>query len=189
MTCVRKATSDEKVDGLYGTVTVKKGGSVTVYNDAATISISMPNKIIEPKCNAQIVSIPAPPYPANPPTWVGVCRGCIGYPGLITDNHETNSAGSGPLRSIRFNFVVPSCGDYNLFASYASPSHRPVRIFVDGSLETNEGLSGATPADWSHPKSDWPAELVLPMRAGPHEIRLESQDAFPHVAGLRLEPR
>lgn len=188
MTCVRNATSSRTIDGLYGPVTVQYRGSVTVYTNAGTISVFMPDKIINPECHPQVVNIPPPPYPANPPIWVNTCRGCIGYDGLITDNHLANQTGTGPLRSISFDFEVASCGDYNLVASYASPSHRPVNIIVDGLLETSEGLSGDTPADWSHAKDGPSPELVLPLRAGTHKITLERTDSFPHVGSLRLLP-
>jgi hypothetical protein len=90
---------------------------------------------------------------------------------------------------LEYDADVSSCGDYRLSFTYTSGESRPVRLSIDGKVVKTTALSAVTGTfSFSGQKEAALPELILPLQAGKHVIRLERMGPFPHIGGARLYP-
>src|SRR5262249_28585951 len=81
MTCAREAAKAKVVEGVYGKSTVYPGGMMTINTNAKSVSVSLPSKVEGPGCAPQ-------PVVFSEPEKSHLCRGCLSYGDVLTDQHS-----------------------------------------------------------------------------------------------------
>lgn len=76
---------------------------------------------------------------------------------------------------------------YQVELRYAAADPRPVKLFIDGRLIKSDAAKEKT-GTWYPDTQTWFAELVQPLAAGSHTLRLECAGPFPHFDKLALQP-
>lgn len=84
-----------------------------------------------------------------------------------------------------YDIHVVQAGTFQLEIRYAAASARPVKLFVDGRLIKPDAASKVT-GSWTPESQSWFVEAFVPLDAGPHLIRLEQPQFFPHIDKLLL---
>jgi hypothetical protein len=164
-------------------------GSVTIFTNGGTPTVSLPIKLDPPKCNPLPVTGIKPSSLTNLDVNVTGPACCHGFISDTLAASPTNQP-----RIAQFNVNLSSCGDYKLLAKYGSEVPRGMKILVDGQEMRSDGLSNVQ-GSWQITVEDPNSpDLVLPLKAGPHTITLERQgsnassSAFPTFEQLDLFP-
>ncbi|GEM_PF-955112 len=86
-----------------------------------------------------------------------------------------------------WDFDIPADSCYVLELNYAAGSSRPVKLFVNGKLLTENAAAGVT-GGFAESDAKWMAECVLCLKKGKNIIRLERPGGTPHFDKLALVP-
>ena len=92
-----------------------------------------------------------------------------------------------PANFAEWDFDVTSVGRYVLELNYAAGASRPVKLFLNGRLLTDDAASAVT-GGFGGSDSRWHAECALALRNGRNTIRLERPGGTPHIDKLALVP-
>ena len=86
---------------------------------------------------------------------------------------------------VEYDFILPAAGEFTLNLRYAAATPRPVELLIDG-----RKLGPACRFDtgsWNTSGAAWEETIHLNLSAGPHSLRLERANDFPHLVSLRLD--
>lgn len=108
-------------------------------------------------------------------------RGKYGKAGIfiLNGNFEPNYA--------EYDIEVEQPGAYQLELKYAAGSSRPVKLFLNGRLLTDEAAAGVT-GGFGDANAKWMVEGVVELRVGKNVLRLERPGGTPHFDKLGLVP-
>jgi hypothetical protein len=85
-----------------------------------------------------------------------------------------------------YDIVVPADGVYRFDIRLAAAGSRPVSLYVDGELQCT--VADQVTGSWTPESQQWFSETLLTLSAGPHVLRLEQPEAFPHIDQFLLTP-
>ena len=108
-------------------------------------------------------------------------RGKIGKNGpfVLNGNFKPNYA--------EWDFELPASGRFVLELNFASGESRPVKLFLNGELLTEQAAAGTT-GGFADSNSKWMVECVLALKEGVNTVRLERPGGMPHFDKLALVP-
>jgi hypothetical protein len=86
-----------------------------------------------------------------------------------------------------YDIEVTAAGSYQLELNYAAGGSRPVKLFLNGKLLTDEAAGGVT-GGFGDGDTKWMVEGVVPLRAGKNVLRLERPGGTPHFDKVGLVP-
>lgn len=86
-----------------------------------------------------------------------------------------------------YDIEVEQPGAYQLELKYAAGSSRPVKLFLNGRLLTDEAAAGVT-GGFGDANAKWMVEGIVALRAGRNVLRLERPGGTPHFDKLGLVP-
>ena len=93
--------------------------------------------------------------------------------GLIIDGGEKRGYAS-------YSITIKENGRYELWSKYASCQIRPVKIFIDGDLIKEDGLSKIT-GGWNKVFSKWFKEGEIYLKEGKHILKIVADNCIPHI--------
>ena len=79
-----------------------------------------------------------------------------------------------------YDVYIPRTGDYELWAYYASGGNRPVEVYFDQALLTQEAL-GENKGGWDHTYLSWSLQKELYAQAGRHKFKIYTKGLIPHI--------
>ncbi|MFO1021999.1 MAG: DUF1553 domain-containing protein [Planctomycetales bacterium] len=86
-----------------------------------------------------------------------------------------------------YEFIIERDKVYQLEIRYAAVESRPVEITLDGDQVASAALSKVT-GSWEPGGQQWHVINLLPLSAGKHLLRIERNDAIPHIDQIYLAP-
>lgn len=86
-----------------------------------------------------------------------------------------------------YDIDIAQAGTYQLELKYAAGSSRPVRLFLNGRLITEEAAAGVT-GGFGDADSKWMVEGIVELRSGKNILRLERPGGTPHFDKVGLVP-
>ncbi|NQV26833.1 MAG: hypothetical protein HQ518_20985 [Rhodopirellula sp.] len=86
-----------------------------------------------------------------------------------------------------YDVEVAAPGNYQLELKYAAGSSRPVKLFLNGRLVTDQAAAGVT-GGFSDTDAKWMVEGVIELQSGKNVLRLERAGGTPHFDKLALVP-
>ncbi|MBC8134906.1 MAG: DUF1549 domain-containing protein [Fibrella sp.] len=86
-----------------------------------------------------------------------------------------------------WDITVPESGHYLLEIRYAAEESRPMRLLVNEVLISKE-VAGSITGGWKPDAQQWEPQVIVPLTAGINRIKLERNDAAPHLHRLMLVP-
>lgn len=86
-----------------------------------------------------------------------------------------------------YDIEVAAAGSYQLELNYAAGGSRPVKLFLNGRLLTDEAAAGVT-GGFGDGDSKWMVEGVVPLRKGKNVLRLERPGGTPHFDKVGFVP-
>ena len=97
-------------------------------------------------------------------------------------------SGQGGEQFVEFELRVPSPGSHVLAVRYAAEQSRPMRLLLDGKEVAPEVLKETT-GGWMPQHQQWRTVATLDLPNASHVLRLERQDAIPHLDQFVLLPQ
>jgi hypothetical protein len=86
-----------------------------------------------------------------------------------------------------YDIEVAQAGTYQLELKYAAGSSRPINLFLNGRLITDEAAAGVT-GGFGDADSKWMVEGIVELRSGKNVLRLERPGGTPHFDKVGLVP-
>lgn len=86
-----------------------------------------------------------------------------------------------------YDIEIPQPGTYQLELKYAAGSSRPIKLFLNGRLITDEAAAGVT-GGFGDADSKWMVEGIVELRSGKNVLRLERPGGTPHFDKVGLVP-
>lgn len=86
-----------------------------------------------------------------------------------------------------YDIEVAAAGSYQLELNYAAGASRPVKLFLNGQLLTDEAAAGVT-GGFGDGDSKWMVEGIVALRNGKNVLRLERPGGTPHFDKVGLVP-
>ncbi len=83
-----------------------------------------------------------------------------------------------------YEIDVAESGVYRFDIRYAAADSRPCQLFVDGKMRAI--VAGDETGTWNPDSQTWFMETLIALDAGPHVLRLEQPDFFPHIDQFAL---
>lgn len=151
-----------------------------VAQDIVTVPAPSPVVITPPPVRQRIV-IAAASFARGLNVAVGQC-GPYGN-GVLLNAAPCNARPN----AAEWDFVAQAPGSYQLIIEYASGQNRAVRVRIDGQLVASSALSESTGCFTENCQEARP-QATVQLTAGPHVLRLERDDVFPHIRTLIFEP-
>lgn len=151
-----------------------------VAQDIVTAPVPSPVVITPPPIRQRIV-ISASSFARGLNVAVGQC-GPYGN-GVLLNAAPCNARPN----AAEWDFVAQAPGAYQLIVEYASAQNRAVRVRIDGQLVASSALADPTGCFTENCQVARP-QAIVQLSAGPHVLRLERDDVFPHIRTLILEP-
>jgi hypothetical protein len=168
----------------YGWISYAMFKSMTreayVAQDIVTVPSPSPVVITPPPVRQRIV-ISAASFARGSNVAVGQC-GPYGN-GVLLNAAPCNARPN----AAEWDFVAPAPGAYQLIVEYASAQNRPVRVRIDGQLVASSALADPTGCFTENCQEARP-QAVVQLTVGPHVLRLERDNVFPHIRTITFEP-
>lgn len=86
-----------------------------------------------------------------------------------------------------YDIEVAQTGTYQLELKYAAGSSRPIKLFLNGRLITDEAAAGVT-GGFGDADAKWMVEGIVELQSGKNVLRLERPGGTPHFDKVGLVP-
>ncbi len=86
-----------------------------------------------------------------------------------------------------YDIEIAQAGTYQLELKYAAGSSRPIKLFLNGRLITDEAAAGVT-GGFGDADAKWMVEGIVELRPGKNVLRLERPGGTPHFDKVGLVP-
>ena len=86
---------------------------------------------------------------------------------------------------VEYDIEFPVAATYTLHLQFAAGAARPVALALDGK-PLGEGCRTAS-GSWNTSGAKWEQAASVPVSAGKHTLKLQREEAFPHVVALRFD--
>lgn len=114
---------------------------------------------------------------------VNAGRADMCYAGLVLNQPPYEGKGN----SATYRIPLRSSGRYQLLIEYAAEKARPLKVEVNGastSLKAADQISGG----WCNTQLRWDTAGEVILRRGDNDIRLYTEEFFPHLKTIKLLP-
>lgn len=145
--------------------------SITLQQQTDDAAAALESKLATGKRPAGAIVVEAEDY----------SRGKYGKAGIfiLNGNFTPNYA--------EYDIEIAQAGTYQLELKYAAGSSRPIKLFLNGRLITDEAAAGVT-GGFGDADSKWMVEGIVELRSGKNVLRLERPGGTPHFDKVGLVP-
>lgn len=143
--------------------------SITLRGNAENASSTPTSKLAASEPSPEAIIIEAEDYSRGQYRKSGIF--------ILNGNFKPNYA--------EYEFDVQQSGSFQLELKYAAGESRPVKLFLNGRLLTDEAAAGVT-GGFGDSDAKWMPEGVIALRAGKNVLRLERPGGTPHFDKVGL---
>ncbi len=86
-----------------------------------------------------------------------------------------------------YDVNIPTAGNYQVELCYASAEVRPIHLLINGKL-VKEDAAGKVTGSFFPDRQKWELEGVYPFKQGKNVVKIESNNAIPHIHEILIVP-
>ena len=161
-----------KTTGLLSTLnTVDPKTSIVLQQQTENTSTVFESKLASPDVPAGSIVVEAEDYSRGKYRKAGIF--------ILNGDFLPNYA--------EYDIKIAQAGAYQLELKYAAGSSRPIKLFLNGRLITDEAAAGVT-GGFGDADAKWMVEGIVELQSGKNVLRLERPGGTPHFDKVGLVP-